>query len=191
MGSRGRGRESPANLAAGLAPARAKAMVRPMKIAAALLGMVILSAGLQAQTPAAPAPAAPAPVAPATPGATKSDPKAKPKEEKMGKVEGIALTRPNGLSLGLTLVEGKFKLTFYDKMKKPTKVDVTRALARWPNVHGPGDNRTVLNPAGDGTYLLGLQFVRGPYSFKLFITLMKGEGDSAEAVENYTVDFRG
>lgn len=160
-------------------------MVRPMKIAAALLGMVILSAGLQAQTPAAPTPAAPA-----KPGAAKSDPKAKPKEE-MGKVEGIVLTRPNGLALGLTLVEGKFKLTFYDKMKKPAKVDVTRALARWPNVHGPGDNRTVLNPAGNGTFLMGAQFVRPPYSFKLYLTLMKGEGDSAEAVESYTVDFRG
>ena len=68
------------------------------------------------------------------------------KEEPMGKIEGTTLTRPNGLYLGLTLADGKFKLTFYDKKKKPTKVDVTRGLARWPNIHGPGDNRAVLNP---------------------------------------------
>ena len=113
------------------------------------------------------------------------------KEDEMGKIEGTVLNRPNGTFLGLTLVDGKFKLTFYNKMKKPVKVDVTRATARWPNMHGPGDNRTILNPAGDGTYLMGAQFVRGPHAFKLFITLLQGEGSEAKAVENYTVDFRG
>lgn len=109
----------------------------------------------------------------------------------MGVIEGTTLTRPNGHYLGLTLQDGKYKLTFYDKKKKPEKVDVTRATARWPNMHGPGDNRTILNPAGDGSYLMGAQFVRGPHSFKLFITLLRGEGNEAVGVESYTVDFRG
>lgn len=138
----------------------------------------------QAQTPKPAEPAkAEKPAAPAKPDAKK-------KEEPMGKVEGIVLTRPNGLNLGLTMVDGKFKLTFYDKKKKPGQVDVTRALARWSNVHGPGDNRTVMNP--DGVHaLVGAQFVRPPYAFKLYLTLLKGEGDAAETVESYVVDFRG
>ncbi len=109
----------------------------------------------------------------------------------MGVIEGTTPARADGHFLGLKLDGGKYKLTFYDKKKKPEKVDVTRATARWPNMHGPGDNRTILNVAGDGTFLMGAQFVRGPHSFKLFITLLRGEGNEATAVENYTVDFRG
>ena len=108
----------------------------------------------------------------------------------MGKIEGTELARPNGLYLGLTLADGKFKLTFYDKKKKPTKVDVTRGLARWANIHGPGDNRAVMNPDGAHS-LVAPQFVRPPYVFKLYLTLMKGDGDASEVVESYVVDFRG
>lgn len=148
-----------------------------MKTAAVLLAAVIAVGALQAQTRPAP-----------KPGAPKQDTK---KEDEMGVIEGMTLARPNGHFLGLKLEGGKYKLTFYDKKKKPEKVDVTRATARWPNMHGPGDHRTVLNPAGDGTYLMGAQFVRGPYAFKLFITLLRGEGNEAVGVETYTVDFRG
>ena len=148
-----------------------------MKTAAVLLAAVIAVGALQAQTKPAP-----------KPGAPKQDTK---KEDEIGVIEGMTLARPNGHFLGLKLEGGKYKLTFYDKKKKPEKVDVTRATARWPNMHGPGDNRTVLNPAGDGTYLMGAQFVRGPYAFKLFITLLRGEGNEAVGVETYTVDFRG
>lgn len=130
-------------------------------------------------------------IKPAAPGKPAPAAKKADAKEEEAKIVGLALTRPNGHFLGLSLQEGKYKLTFYDKKKKPEKVDVTRATARWPNIHGPGDNRAVLNPAGDGTYLLGTQFVRGPYSFKLYLTLLRGEGDVAEAVESYTVDFRG
>jgi hypothetical protein len=111
------------------------------------------------------------------------------KEDEIGKIEGTELARPNGKFLGLTLQEGKYKVTFYNEKKKPMKVDVLRATARWPNMHGPGNNRTVLNVAGDGTFLLGQQFVRGPYAFKLILSLIKSE-DGTEA-ETYSVDFRG
>lgn len=162
-----------------------------MNSARALVALVMLAgltAGLAAQTnaPAKPAPAAPAVKAKA--GDKKAAPKA---EEKEGKIEGQVIARANGTFLGLTLDGGKFKLAFYDKKKKPMPVDVTRAVARWPNVHGPGDNRTVLNVGGDGKSLLGAQFVRGPYAFRLMITLLQGEGDSTATVETFTVQFNG
>lgn len=152
-----------------------------MKTLVACLVLVVATPLLHAQA-AKPTPAKPAPAG------KKADAKA---VETEGKIEGQVLNRPNGKFLGLTLQDGKYKLTFYDKKKKPEKVDVTRATVRWPNLHGPGDNRTILNPAGDGTFLMGAQFVRGPHSFKLFLTLLKGEGETAQAVESYTVDFRG
>jgi hypothetical protein len=158
-------------------------MLPAMKLAALLLSIVIATGVMQAQT-------APAPKPPASkPAPGKAAPEAK--KEEMGVIEGMTLTRPNGHYLGLKLEGGKYKLTFYDKKKKPEKVDVARATARWPNMHGPGDNRAILNPAGDGTFLMAPQFVRAPYAYKLFLTLLRGEGDQATAVENYTVDFRG
>jgi cytochrome c1 len=130
--------------------------------------------------------------APAAKAKGKADTKQQKKaEEEEGKVEGQVLNRPNGKFLGLTLQDGKYKLTFYDAKKKPEKVDVTRATARWDNLHGPGFNRTVLNPAGDGTFLLGAQFVRGPHSFMLYLTLIRGEGETADGSETYTIRFTG
>jgi hypothetical protein len=181
---------------------------RGMKIPVLFLGLTMATGVALAQTPPPVTPTKPADATkpanpskpdiviesgtaekPAKPDAAKPDPKKKekPKEEPMGTINGITIARPNGTFLGLTLVEGKFTLTFYNKKKKPMPVDVTRGIARWPNVHGPGDNRTVLNPSGNS--LVGAQFVRGPYVFILFITLLKGEGDEAQAVENYTVQF--
>lgn len=130
------------------------------------------------------------PAKPATPPPAKADAKkadAK-KKEAPAKIDGIVITRTDGTFLGLTLVEGKFKVSFYDKDKKPTKPDVLRAAARWPNPHGPGNNRAVLNLSSDGKYLIAPEFVRGPYSFKLFLTLIKSE--NGEQTETYTVDFR-
>ncbi|MBP6864202.1 MAG: hypothetical protein KBC32_02915 [Candidatus Didemnitutus sp.] len=132
--------------------------------------------------------------APKSPGAKTAAPAKSPakkeavkKEEP--KIEGTVLNRPDGTFLGLTLQDGKYKLSFYDKDKKPMPVNVLRGVARWPNPHGPGQNRTVLNRAGDGTYLLGALFVRGPHSFRLMLTLVKSE--DGQDVENYAVDFRG
>jgi hypothetical protein len=180
-----------------------------MKIPVLFLGLTLATGVALAQTPPSVTPAKPADATkpadakkpdiiiesgtaakPAKPDPAKPDPKKKekPKEEPMGVIEGITITRANGTFLGLTLADGKFKLSFYNKRKKPMPVDVTRAIARWPNVQGPGDNRTVLN--GSGTALVGTQFVRGPYVFIVFLTLLKGEGDEAQAVESYSVQFR-
>lgn len=152
--------------------------MKTLRLLLSLFVGAMLMASLEAQT---------------APGAKgKAAPKQQKKaEEEEGKVEGQVINRPNGKFLGLTLHEGKYKLTFYNEKKKPEKVDVTRATARWDNKHGPGFNRTVLNPAGDGTYLLGAQFVRGPHAFMLYLTLVRGEGETADASETYAIRFTG
>ncbi len=114
-----------------------------------------------------------------------------PAEEKEPEIPGVTIERPDGTFLGLEVVDGKFKLSFYDEKKKAVPVNVTRATARWPDPRGPGDNRTVLNPAGDGKSLVGIKFVTPPLNFRLFLTLVVGEGDNAKAVETHFVLFRG
>jgi len=114
----------------------------------------------------------------------KKDEKKKVEEPK---IPGVTIVRANGTFLGLEVVGGNFKLTFYDKKKKPMAVDVTRASAKWPNFRAPGDNRTMLN--GSGTALVGAKPVVPPFNFTVYITLLKGEGDQAKAVESFVVPF--
>ena len=109
------------------------------------------------------------------------------KKEEEPKIPGVTIPRPNGGYLGLEVAGGNFKLSFYDKKKKPAKVDVTRATARWPNPRAPGDNRTVLNVSGNA--LIGSKPVVPPFSFNVYLSLLDGEGDSARLVESYTVAF--
>lgn len=150
----------------------------------AVAGCLLFAASvLSAQTPAKTA----APKAPAAKAAPAG--KVEKKEAPLPKIPGTEIARANGTFLGLEVVGGNFKLSFYDKKKKPMAVDVTRATARWPNPRSPGDNRTVLN--GSGTALVGQKPVIPPYTFNVFLTLLQGEGDEAKAVENYTVHFRG
>jgi hypothetical protein len=132
------------------------------------------------------APAAPAPTAKSA--AAKSKTPAKKKEEEP-KIPGITVPRANGTFLGLEVEGGKFKLSFYDAKKKPMTPDVSRAAARWPNKRSatPNQYRTVLNPAGNA--LVGSQFVFPPYAFNVYLTLLQGDGDQAQAVENYVVPY--
>jgi hypothetical protein len=117
-----------------------------MKKFVALLVMLVTGSSLLAQTPApAPSPT-PAPATPAKPGAK---PEAK-KPEPEPVIDGFVIQRKNGTYLSLTIVDGKFNLRFYDKKKKPAAPDVDRAMVRWNNPHGPGDNRTILNPGRPG-----------------------------------------
>jgi hypothetical protein len=145
----------------------------------------------------------------ATPVATQPvDPKAAPaktdaatktpakKVEKKKEVEpiipGVTLRRANGTFLGLEIVDTKFKLSFYDKKKKPMPVDVSRATARWPNTRSAttGDYRTVLNLSGP-TVLVGARPVLPPYAWNVYITLLRGDGESATVVESFVVPFHG
>ncbi|HEY0863244.1 MAG TPA: hypothetical protein VGD97_04000 [Lacunisphaera sp.] len=168
-----------------------------MKPIAAAVCLLFATSLMQAQTPPGAKPADPkAPAAKATP-AKAAPGKAAPakteakKEEELPKIPGTEIARPNGTKLGLEVVDGKFKLTFYDKKHKPMAMDVTRATARWPNTRSgtPSDYRTVLN--GSGTSLIGARPVLPPYTFTVFLTLLQGEGDEAKAVENYAVPVKG
>lgn len=146
------------------------------KIHAAFAAGLFAAGLLSAQT---------APVAkPAAPGTT-----VQPKKEEEPKIPGTVVTRADGTFLGLEVVGGNFKLSFYDKKKKLVPPAVTRASARWPNPRGPGDFRTVLNPSGNA--LVGSKPVIPPFTFNVYLTLLKAEGDTETTVESFVVPFRG
>lgn len=132
-------------------------------------------------------------VAETKPAVTPAKPGAKAKVEEKKEVEatipGTNIARADGTFLGLEVVGGNFKLSFYDAKKKPVPADVDRATARWANPRGPGDNRTVLNPSGNA--LVGSKPVIPPYNFNVYITLLKGQGEESKAVETIVVPFRG
>ena len=93
--------------------------------------------------------------------------------------------------LGVEIVGAQFKITFYDKEKKPVKPDVARAALRWDPKYKVGQDRLVLNPDPDGTSLSSPRSVRPPYHFKLFITLINDPGESENPVgETHVIDFR-
>ncbi len=109
------------------------------------------------------------------------------KKEAEAKINGLVLTRPKGGYLGLTLEGNNFKLSFYDAKKKPAKVDMVRATARWPVHYKVGDEHAVLLPADDGTALVSPHYVRPPYAFKLYLSLFAA--GSEQATESYVIDF--
>ena len=153
-----------------------------MKAIVVFAGLLFAASLVHAST-AAVKPAVPPPAAPAKDGAKKPAPKI----EEEPKIDGVTIPRSQGGFLGLSVDNGTFKLAFYDEKKKAVAADVTRATARWNASHKIGDERTVLNPGPDGKSLIGGKPVRPPFVFKVFLTLLKGEGDEAVAVENYTV----
>lgn len=134
------------------------------------------------------------PTAPAGKDAKKTAPADKKKaadtkaEEPEAKIEGMAIARPDGRFLGLEVKDSKFVLSFYDKNKKEMAPDVARATMRWPVKYQPGDERTVLNPAGDGKTLTSGKTVKPPHFFKVYMSLFVEGSD--EAVESYAVDYR-
>ncbi|MEO0054063.1 MAG: hypothetical protein RLZZ50_10 [Verrucomicrobiota bacterium] len=51
--------------------------------------------------------------------------------EAEGKIEGLALARPDGRFLGVEVEGVRLKVTFYDKEKKKQPADAVRITARW------------------------------------------------------------
>lgn len=166
-------------------------MKKLLTLLAALLAAGLSSA--ESNTPATKT--GPGTTTAATSAAKATDPKAPTKNAKKKEVEpkipGVVINRPNGTYLGLEVVGAKFKLSFYDKKKKPMAIDVTRATARWPNTRSAAVawNFTVLNP--DGKALVGAKPALPPFAWNVYLTLLQGEGDGAKAVETYTVPFHG
>lgn len=159
-----------------------------MKKLLALLGG-LAAVSLIGQTPPATTSTTTPTVVTPTPPAPAPKPPAKPVEKEQPPIPGIVLQRGNGNQLGLTIDNGSFKLSFFDKKRKPILSDVTRARAVWNPPYKAIPEQTMLNIVDNGKALGGGKPVRPPYAFKLRLTLLKGDGDAEQAVENYTVDF--
>ena len=124
---------------------------------------------------------------PGTAPATKPGAK---KEEPEGKVEGIEVKRGTGY-FGVALVNGTFKITFYDSKRHVVASPFNRAALRWAVNYRPADERTVLNLDGEGKALVSAKIVKPPYVFKLFITfLAEGADEATGGSESYQIDFR-
>ncbi len=109
-----------------------------------------------------------------------------PKDEKEGKVAGLAIARAGGW-LGVEIKGGSFQITFYDAKKKPVAADATSAVLRWSVRYQPNPERTELTASGDPSVLASAYTVKPPHSFILHITLLfEGKPDASES---YTVDF--
>lgn len=106
------------------------------------------------------------------------------------KIEGMEVARGSSY-LGVAMVGGTFKISFYDAKKKPVAADVARALLRWDPKYKVGSERVMLNRSEDGMALASPRSIRPPYLFKLYITLLKDAagGDDA-AGETFVIDFR-
>ena len=144
------------------------------------------------------APKAPVRITPPTKAAETTNPKktdatkkAEPKKKEEPKIEGVVVSRGERGFMGVELVGGAFKITFYDKKKKPVEPDVARAALRWDPKYKVGVERLVLNPTGDGKSLSNPKTIRGPHNFKLFITLIKEPAEQEDPTsETHVIDFK-
>lgn len=144
------------------------------KFVIVVMGVLALATWLHADTPAAPKPA--------TPG--------QPLEKEEPPIPGIVIPRStdDGKQLGLVIVNGTFKLSFYDKKRKPIDVDVARARLNWQPKHTALPDQTMLNPLEGGKALGSIKLVQRPYVFILRIALLNGEEQQEQTVEKYTVN---
>jgi len=112
-------------------------------------------------------------------------------DEEPPKIEGLEISRGAKGFLGLEIVSDNFKLTFYDEEKKPTTPDVASALLRWNSKVRVAQERVALLPGGGEHSLTSSRFIRPPYVFKLFITLLKDSSGNSDAdIESFVVDYR-
>ena len=117
--------------------------------------------------------------------------KAEPEKKEEAKIKGITVPRGERGFLGVEIVNGAFKITFYDAKKKAVKPDVARAALRWDAKYKIGQERLVLNPDADGKSLSNPRTIRAPDNFKLYITLIKEATEKEDAVgETHVIDFK-
>ena len=186
-----------------------------MKMLLALVcSLVVVALGFAQPTPASPTPPAEGAspeVTPKTPPpkaavripppskaqvekskAEKSAPKkAEPVVKEEPKIKGVAVPRGEKGFMGVEIVGGCFKISFYDLKKKLIPPDVARAALRWDAKYKVGQERLVLNPDADGKSLSSPKTIRPPYNFKLFITLIKEASEKEEPVgETHVIDFK-
>lgn len=151
---------------------------------------LVATAGAQTSAPAKP------PVKidldpPAAQTAPKAAPKQDAKKEKVeeppAKIDGVTVARGTGF-LGVQIVGGHFKVSFYDAKKKPVPPDAASAVLRWKVNYQPDLEHTQLTPGGGANSLTSEKIIRQPYSFKLTLLLFKAEGDANP--ETFLVDFQ-
>lgn len=127
---------------------------------------------------------------PARPAAKGSADKQEKKEEP-AKIEGMEIARGSHGFLGLQIVNGTFKMSFYDAKKKPVAPDVAQAVLRWDAKIKAPPERVVLVPGGGANTFISEKIVRPPYSYKLTILLLPAAPEGTEPVaEVLNVDFR-
>jgi len=95
-------------------------------------------------------------------------------------IPGISAPRAKGGFIGIEVDDSGFKLSFYDKDKKPVECDVARATARWRPSYKIGEEHRVLNPSGDGKTLTSTP-VRPPYNFRFALVLLNENGDAVDS----------
>lgn len=113
------------------------------------------------------------------------------KKEEPAKIEGMEIARGSHGFLGLQIVNGTFKMSFYDTKKKPAPPDVARAILRWEAKIKAPPERVVMLPGGEANTFVSEKIVRPPYNFKLTILLLPAAPEGTEPVpETLLVDFR-
>lgn len=144
-----------------------------------------------APTPTTKKPAGGATAPSVKPGAKAVTPKdGEQKKPEPPKIDGMEISRGDAGYLGVKIADNHFKMSFYGKDRKPKPVDVSRAALRWPVQYQKSDERVVLLPDADGKSLSSEKVVRPPFTFKLYITLLKDTAPGEDpAAENYVVDF--
>jgi len=114
---------------------------------------------------------------------------AEPKTAEKPVIPGITIERKDSKALlGIQIVDNSFKLSFYDEEKMPAPADYPRALLRWDVTYKKVQERVILTPGGDGTFLTSPRAIRPPYNFQLFITLIADDQDTE--AETYVIRFR-
>ena len=114
--------------------------------------------------------------------------KAAGKSVESPKIAGREIARPGKGFVGLEILTGNFRLTFYDENREAVPPAAARAVVRWTPANRPGSEFYALEPSADGKALTSPKAVRPPYQFRLFLSLFAAGADAP--FESHTVDFR-
>ncbi len=103
-------------------------------------------------------------------------------------IAGREIARPGKGFLGLEVLAGNFRLTFYDENREAVPPAAARAVVRWTPASRPGSEFFALEHSADGKALTSPKTVRPPYQFRLVLSLFAAGTEAP--FETHTVDFR-
>lgn len=110
------------------------------------------------------------------------------KSTEPAKITGTEVARPGKGFIGLEVVGGNFRLSFYDEKREPVSPAAVKAVLRWTPANRTGSEFYALEPSADGKALTSPKTVRPPYQFKLFLSLFAAGAEAP--FESHTIDFR-